>query len=298
MVKYFNNQTVEIKGIILMLLSQFFFSTNDTVIKYLLSTNPNGLNSLGEIVFIRGLVATLFLSFILNYYNKLNFKFLLTSKPLIIRGFIESLAGIFFFLGLALLPLAETYVLLNLVPILITASGAIFLKEVVGWRRWSAVLLGFFGVLVVINPGKLEYGYAFIFPLISAIFITQRDVYTKKIQNNFDSFQIAFMTCVMVTLVFGIQMVFNFQTISIKELLIISSSAIFLSIGYVCSITTIKYASLSSTSVFRYTIIIWGVFYGYVMFKEVPPFTSIIGSMIIISSGIFIIHRQKKLKLI
>lgn len=180
MVKYFNNQTVEIKGIILMLLSQFFFSTNDTVIKYLLSTNPNGLNSLGEIVFIRGLVATLFLSFILNYYNKLNFKFLLTSKPLIIRGFIESLAGIFFFLGLALLPLAETYVLLNLVPILITASGAIFLKEVVGWRRWSAVLLGFFGVLVVINPGKLEYGYAFIFPLISAIFITQRDVYKKN----------------------------------------------------------------------------------------------------------------------
>lgn len=121
---------------------------------------------------------------------------------------------------------------------------------------------------------------------------------TKKIQNNFDSFQIAFMTCVMVTLVFGMQMVFNFQTISIEELLIISSSAIFLSIGYVCSITTIKYASLSSTSVFRYTIIIWGVFYGYVMFKEVPPFTSIIGSMIIISSGIFIIHRQKKLKLI
>ena len=111
--------------------------------------------------------------------TEINFK-VITSKPLHLRGLVESVAAIFFFLGLVYLPFGELYSLMNLAPILITASGAFILGEKVGWRRWTAVICGFFGVLIVIDPNNLKFGFAFIYPLIAAIFITQRDTIPKK----------------------------------------------------------------------------------------------------------------------
>lgn len=125
---------------------------------------------------------------------------IIKSKPLHARGAIESIAAIFFFLGLMYLPFGELYSLLNLAPILITASGAFILGEKVGWRRWTAVILGFVGVMIVIKPHDLQFGYAFIYPLISAIFIAQRDTITRKYLEKFDSLQVVFITSLSVTI--------------------------------------------------------------------------------------------------
>ena len=152
MLEQFKRQSLEIQGIIFMILSQFFFAANDGFVKYILFIHDNDISFLGQIVFIRGIFATIFIGLILFAKKQLELKRMLTSKHLLTRGLIEAVCGIFFFLGLASLPFADLYVLLNLAPILITASGAILLKEVVGWRRWSAVILGFVGVLVVVNP--------------------------------------------------------------------------------------------------------------------------------------------------
>jgi len=98
------------------------------------------------------------------------------------------------------LPFAKVYILLSMAPILLTALGAIFLNEKVRWRRWSAVILGFIGVVVVINPGKLELGYYFIFPILAAVMLSIRDMYTKQFKKDYHSLQIAFMTCFIVTI--------------------------------------------------------------------------------------------------
>ena len=279
-----------------MVLSQFFFSSNDAFVKYVLSFHDNDISVLGQVVFIRGVFTTFFIGLVLYFKKEFKLQKMLGSRKLWTRGLIEGACAIFFFLGLATLPLGDLYVLLNLAPIIITASAAIILKETVGWRRWTAVLVGFIGVLIVINPAKLEFGFAFIFPLLAAVFIAYRDTYTRQFE--FDSIQIAFVTSLAVTILFGFYMLFHFVPVTLKELIFIVFSAILLSFGYIFAVATIKIATISTTSTFRYTVIVWGIMYGYVFFNEVPSLNMIIGSSIVVASGLFIIHRQKKIGII
>jgi drug/metabolite transporter (DMT)-like permease len=289
----FHNKNKEFLGIIYMILCMFFFAINDALIKHVLLIYKD-ITILGEVIFIRGVISTLILGLYLFFKKKLTLDVMI-SKPLHGRGAVESIAAVFFFLGLMYLPFGELYSLLNLAPILITASGAFILGEKVGWRRWTAVILGFVGVLIVVNPNDLKFGFAFLYPLVSAVFITQRDTITKKYLKNFDSLQVVFITSLSVTIFFSFGMILNYQPINLEIFIYIFLSAIFVTIGYYFSVLTIKTANISTTSPFRYTIIIFGIVLGYFIFKETPSINMIIGSLLIIGSGIFIIFRQKKI---
>ena len=287
----------DLLGIFYMLLCQFSFATNDAFVKVIYQ-NYNEIFALNQIVFIRGIFTLFFILLFLYIKKEIDFKLIFHSKELRVRGILESLAALFFFIGIALLPFANVYILLSMAPILLTAFSAIFLKEKVRWRRWSAVLLGFIGVVVVINPGKLETSYYFIFPIIAAIMLSIRDLYTKNFKHNYHSLQIAFMTCFVVTIFFGILSIYKFYDFNLKDIFILFISAFFLSIGYIFSIATIKIALVSVTSTFRYSVILWGILYGYFLFDEVPSTNSYIGALIIVISGLIIISRQKKVGVI
>lgn len=289
----FHNKNKEFLGITYMIFCMFFFAINDALIKHVLLIYKD-ITILGEVIFIRGVISTLILGLYLFFKKKLTLDVMI-SKPLHERGAVESIAAVFFFLGLMYLPFGELYSLLNLAPILITASGAFILGEKVGWRRWTAVILGFVGVLIVVNPNDLKFGFAFLYPLVSAVFITQRDTITRKYLENFDSLQVVFITSLSVTIFFSFGMILNYQPINLEIFIYIFLSAIFVTIGYYFSVLTIKTANISTTSPFRYTIIIFGIVLGYFIFKETPSINMIIGSLLIIGSGIFIIFRQKKI---
>jgi len=250
---------------------------------------------LNQIIFIRGIFACFVIVVFLFLKNQLDFKVIFSSKKLAIRGLLEALCCICFFIGIAKLPFAKVYVLLSLAPILLTIYGAIFFKEKVRWRRWSAVFLGFAGVVIVVNPADLKYGYYFIFPLLTAILLTFRDIYTKSIKGNFHSLQIAFITCLIVTIFFGVLSIHKFYNFNSKEYLIMFMSSFFLSLGYIFSIATIKATLVSVTSTFRYSVILWGVLFGYFIFNEIPRMNTYVGAFMIVVSGLIIISRQKQL---
>jgi len=284
----------ELLGIFYMLLCQFSFATNDAFVKVVYN-NYNEIFVLNQIIFIRGIFTLLFILLFLYIKKELNFKLIFTSNELKVRGLLEFLSAIFFFIGIAFLPFANVYILLSMAPILLTAFGAIFLNEKVRWRRWSAVILGFIGVVVVINPGKLESSYYFIFPIIAAILLSIRDMFTKNFKKDYPSLQIAFMTCFVVTALFGLLSIYRFYHFSLIDIFILFIAAFFLALGYIFSVATIKIALVSVTSTFRYSVILWGILYGYFLFDEVPSNNSYIGALIIIISGLIIISRQKKL---
>ena len=284
----------ELLGIFYMLLCQFSFATNDAFVKVIYQ-NYDEIFVLNQIIFIRGVFTLLFILLFLYIKKELNFKLIFASNELIVRGILESLAALFFFIGIALLPFANVYILLSMAPILLTAFSAIFLNEKVRWRRWSAVVLGFIGVVIVINPTKLESSYYFIFPIIAAIMLSIRDMYTKNYKKNYSSLQIAFMTCFVVTVLFGLLSIYKFYDFSLKDIFILFIAAFFLALGYIFSIATIKIALVSVTSTFRYSVILWGILYGYFLFDEVPSTNSYIGALIIVISGLIIISRQKKI---
>jgi len=284
----------DLLGIFYMLLCQFSFATNDAFVKVIYQ-NYDEIFVLNQIIFIRGIFTLLFILFFLYIKKELNFKLIFTSNELRMRGLLESLAALFFFIGIALLPFANVYILLSMAPILLTAFGALFLNEKVRWRRWSAVLLGFVGVVVVVNPGQLESSYYFIFPIVAAIMLSIRDMYTKNFKKDYHSLQIAFMTCFVVTILFGLLSIYKFYNFNLIDIFILFVAAFFLALGYIFSVATIKIALVSVTSTFRYSVILWGILYGYFLFDEVPSTNSYIGALIIVISGLIIISRQKQL---
>ena len=284
----------ELLGIFYMILCQFSFATNDAMVKFIYQ-NFDEIFVLNQVIFIRGIFALFFIGIFLYFKNLLNFKIIFSSRQLSIRGVFEAFAAICFFIGVATLPFGMVYVLLSLAPIFMTAFGALFLNEKVRWKRWTAVILGFIGIIIVINPKELEFGYFFIFPLLSAILLSFRDMYTKNIKGNFHSLQIAFITCLVVTIFFGFLSLYKFFNFSLKEYFILFVASFFLSLGYIFSVATIKVALVSVTSTFRYSVILWGILYGYFYFGEIPNTNTYIGAVLVVISGLIIITRQKQL---
>ena len=273
---------------------QLCFAINDSIVKLSVEEIDNNISTL-NVIFIRGLFSTFFIFVYLKVIQKKNIFEILKKKSFHIRGLFEVMTALFFFTGLILMPVSNVYTLLMTNPFFVTIFAFIFLKEKVGFRRWSAVTLGFIGVLIVINPQNMQFGYLFILPIIAAIFLTIRDIATKGIANENNSFEIIFVTSVLMTLFSGIGSIFLDFNITFNQIPKIFISSIFLSIAYLFSVMTVYYAPLSLTASARYSVIIFGMIFGYLLLGEVPSYTMIIGAIFISLSGLFVIKRQKEL---
>ena len=283
-----------ILGILFMILSQFSFSLNDSLVKLIVIESSNQLSLLNTI-FIRGLFTTLVILLYIKIVERKNLITIVSQIPYHKRGLYEVLTAICFLSGLILLPFAEVYTLLMTNPLFVTIFAFLFLKEKVGVRRWIAITVGFIGVLIVINPNKVNFNFLYILPIMAAIFLTIRDIKTKNIANDNNSFEIIFITSLLMTVFSGFGSLFSEFSLEFKSLFKIILASIFLSIAYLLSVLTVFYAPLSLTSSARYSVILFGIFFGYIFFDELPTINMIIGALFIIFSGLFVIQRERKL---
>ena len=281
-------------GIIFMMIGQLSFAVNDTLVKEIVIDNTNNLSVL-NVIFLRGLLSTSFIFLYLKFYEKKNILNIFKIKNYHKRGIYEVLTAICFFTGLILLPVAEVYTLLMTNPFFVTIFAFLFLKEKVGIRRWVAVAIGFVGVIFVVSPQNISFNFLYIFPIIAAIFLTIRDIATKGIATKTNSFEIIFITSILMTLFSGIGSLFFEFTFKIEYLPNLFISSIFLTIAYIFSVLTIFYAPLSLTASARYSVIVFGMIFGYIILNEVPSINMILGATIISLSGLFVIRREKKL---
>ena len=281
-------------GIVFMMLGQLSFSINDTLVKEIVIDSKNNMSVI-NIIFLRGLITTTFIFLYLKFYERKNILNIVKIRKYHQRGIYEVLTAICFFTGLILLPVAEVYTLLMTNPFFVTIFAFLFLKEKVGIRRWGAVIIGFIGVLIVINPQNINFNFLFLFPIIAAVFLTIRDITTKGIATKTNSFEIIFITSVLMTLFSGIGSLFFEFTFKIEYLSNLFISSIFLTVAYIFSVLTIFYAPLSLTASSRYSVIVFGMIFGYLILNEIPSINMIIGATIISLSGVFVIRRQKKL---
>ena len=293
MKKFFNisNNT---KGLYLMLLGQLSFAINDTLVKFMVKISENNFSTL-NIIFIRGLFASILILLIIIIFTDNNLKTVFRNKKSYLRGFFEFLTVVFFFEGLIMMQMANVYTLLMTAPFIVTLYSFFILKEKVGIRRWSAVTIGFIGVIIVINPQNLEFGLLFILPIISAFFLTLRDVVTREIVNKKNSLDITLVTSILVMIFSGVGVFLLNVEIQLDNITYIFISSLFLTSGYVCSVLTIYYAPLSLTASIRYSVIVFGIILGYSMLGEKPSLNMVIGALIITASGLFVIKREKDL---
>ena len=279
-------------GIILMVLGQLSFSINDAFVKLAVIELNSDLSTF-NVLFIRGIMTTTLIFIYLVFFEKKEVIKILKIKEFHKRGLYEVLTALFFFTGLITMPISEVYTLLMTNPLFVILFAYLFLKEKVGIRRLCAVIIGFIGVIFVINPKDIDFNYLFIFPIIAAIFLTIRDLQTKYIVTKTNNFEIIFITSLLVTIFTGLVSLFIGFDITINQIHYIFISSLFIIIGYLFSVMTIFYAPLSLTASSRYSVIIFGIIFGYLILNEVPNFNMIIGAIIITASGLFVIKREK-----
>ena len=279
-------------GILLMMAGQLSFSINDSFVK--LAVKEISLNSsIFSVIFTRGLITTSLLAIYLVIIEKKNLINIFSIKSFHIRGFYEVLTALFFFTALIFLPISEVYTLLMTNPFFVTIFAFLFLKEKVGIRRWGAVIVGFIGVIFVISPQNFSFNYLFILPIISAIFLTIRDISTKTLATKTNNVEITFITAFSITIFAGFASLYFGYHVTFEQTHHLLISSIFVLFGYLFSVMTVFYAPLSLTASARYSVIIFGIIIGYLVLGEVPSSNMIIGAIIITMSGLFVIKREK-----
>jgi len=220
------------------------------------------------------------------------------------RGALIAFATLFFFSGLAYLPLADAIAIFFIEPLLVTLLSALFFGETIHWRRISAISLGFVGALIIIRPTFAEVGYAALYPVGAAFCFSFYIVLTRKLVRHEDPIRLQFFAGVFGCLVMSIALGYGTSVDiailaaawpSTNHWLLLGGLGL---IGTVCHLFVVyayRLASIGILAPFQYVEIIGATVLGLVIFNEFPDAITWVGVSIIVGSGMYVFHREARL---
>jgi drug/metabolite transporter (DMT)-like permease len=282
-----------LRGILFMILAMAGFAFEDLFIKTLSAHLP-----VSEIILILGSTGSIiFLIIALLQRAPIIHKDLL-NRYVITRTVLELFGALFFVIAIALTPLSSASAILQITPLLVTIGAAVFFRENVGWRRWTAVLIGFIGVLLILRPGFGGFMPASIFALLGAMFLAGRDLATRAMEVKLPSVTIALYAF----LAFGISgifiMPFNSAMIALTstDIMYFIGASVFGVIAYYSLVIASRIGEMSVISPFRYSRIVFAMLLSILVLKENPDSLTLIGATIIVVSGLYTFLRENVLK--
>ena len=221
-----------------------------------------------------------------------------TDKPKlqITRGIILLTANICFFYAISIISLAKALTLAFVAPLIVTAFSPIFLGERVGVRRWSAVIVGFIGSLVVIRPGFVEINLASIAALGTGVMYGFYLIITRKLSTSDNPLLTLLLTGVVGAIIISFVMPFVWVKPNFNQWSIMAAIGIFACLGHFFLILSLKYADASKLAPFSYFEIITNIIIGYYFFSDFPDNWTFLGLFIIVLSGIYISRRESLIK--
>ena len=224
-----------------------------------------------------------------------------TDKPKLqfIRGLILLTANICFFYSISVISLAKALTLAFVAPLIVTAFSPVFIGEKVGFKRWSAVIIGFIGSLVVIRPGFVEINLASIAALGTGVMYGFYLIITRKLSTSDNPLLTLLLTGVVGAIIASTVMPFVWVEPTLNQWSMMAAIGIFACIGHLFIILSLKYADASKLAPFSYFEIITNIIIGYYIFGDFPDNWTFLGLFIIVLSGIYITKREslvRKLK--
>lgn len=278
------------RGALLMMAAMAGFTLNDTCLKALSDELP-----LYQALFLRGLATTLFLYLLARGMGALRFDLAARDWGLVaLRTGAEVAAAWFFLTALFHMPLANATAILQSLPLAITLAGALFLGEAVGWRRLSAILVGFAGVMLIVRPGAAGFTVYSLYALTAVACVTLRDLSTRRLSSGVPSLTVALVGSVGVT-VFGAagSLGGGWAPISAVAALQLAGATVFVILGYVCSVMVMRAGDLGFVALFRYTGLIWALVLGLLVFGHWPAPLTLAGAAIVAATGLFTLWRER-----
>ena len=279
------------KAIFYNLLAWCILPIMDGIAKYLSSDIP-----VLQIVWARYFFTVVItLTFMLSFFRK---QLVWTSKPKlqITRGLILVVANILFFYSISIISLAKALTLAFVAPLIVTALSPFFLGELVGYRRWSAVIIGFLGSLIVIRPGFLDFNIATLAALGTGFFYGIYIIVTRKLHTADTPLLTLLITGVVGAIILSVYMPFTWVPPTTNQWLLMIGIGLCASVGHFFLILSLKYADASKLAPFSYFEIITNILIGFYFFGDFPDGYTFLGLFIIMGSGIYIFIRESSLK--
>jgi len=281
-----------LRGSVLMVLAMAGFALEDMFIKRLAEGLP-----VGQIVMLLGLGGAVVFGAITVAQGRRLISRDVLARSVLLRNFGELTGTMAFVTAIALTPLSSASAILQATPLAVTLGAALFLREPVGWRRWSAILVGFAGVLMVIRPGLEGFAPASLFAVIAVIGLAMRDLATRAVPRAISSMQLstyAFATLVptgAILLAFGTAPVMP-DPGQMRDLAL----ALCCGVGaYYAIVAAMRVGEVAVVTPFRYTRLIFALIVGVTVFREHPDGWTLIGAAVIVASGLYTLLREARL---
>ena len=208
-----------------------------------------------------------------------------------------------FFFAIKSMPIADAVAIVFIEPFILLLIGKFYFKEMVGLRRLSACCVGFLGVFLVIKPSFIDFGYVALYPLGTAVSFAFYMISTRSLSKNLHPIQMQAFTAIFGTLICGLLLIYG-NLVNLKDFQIVmpknfywiwlTGVAIFGTISHLFITYALKFTSSTILAPLHYLEIVSAVFFGYLIFSDIPDVTSIIGMVIIIASGIYVFFREQK----
>lgn len=277
-----------IKGIALMLAGGAFLTLNDAVLKWLTTGYP-----VGQLMFVRGLFVFIPIVLLIRFFGGVESLKIQNPKIHVIRGVLVICGTFQFILALKYLPIADCIAIAFAGPLFVTALAPVLIGERVGWRRWSAVLLGFAGVLVILRPGTDAMQLAALLPLGAAFTGSLRDLITRAMATTETSNAMLATTTTMVMLAGLATYPFvAWAPVPLDDLALMALSGVLIGSAHWLIIESFRHAEAALVSPFKYTNLIFAVALGFLIWGDLPDVWTWVGTAIVIASGLYILRRE------
>ncbi len=278
------------RGILAMSASVVAFIFNDALVKLAAETTP-GVQAIG----LRGLLAAVWCVFALLASGSWKRMAGVTHPQVLLRGVLEAAAAFVYLIALFHIPFAIATAVNLSTPLILTVLAVLVLKEDVRWRRWSAVIAGFAGVLLVIQPRPGDINAWTWAVLAAALIGAVRDVLSRFLPVSVPSLVVSFTTASMVA-VLGCawSLLEGWQPMGWQAIGFLLASSLMLALGYQLALLAMRSrAEFSVIGSFRYASILWAIAIGYVVWGDVPNTLALVGITVIVGAGLYILHRER-----
>jgi S-adenosylmethionine uptake transporter len=279
-------------GALLMMGSMLCFTLNDVATKSIGTQLP-----LFQMLFLRGILTTAMILMLARTLGGMHFRIHRRDWGLIaIRSTAEVITAYFFLTALFNMQLANLTAILQALPLTVTLGSALFFGEAVGWRRMLAIVIGFCGVLLIVQPGTEGFNSYSLYGLAAVACVTVRDLATRRLSKDVPSMTVTLLATLSVMTCAGLASTFTpWEAVSPTNGALIAMASVFILGGYYFSVRTMRVGDVSFIAPFRYTGLITALVLGWVVFGDWPNGWTLLGAGVVVAMGLFTLYRERAL---
>jgi len=266
------------------------FALEDVLFKQVAAALP-----VGQVLILTGAAGGAVFSVLATLSGRSVFSSAVFAKPVLLRNLTEAVGSAVYVAALALTTLSGVSAILQATPLAVTLGAALFLREPVGWRRWTAIGIGFVGVLCVLQPGFGGFTPASLLAVVAVIMLAIRDLSSRAVPASVASLQLAawgFLSIVPAGLVTLLVMHSSLVMLSMTDIVRLGALLVVGGIGYYALIAATRTGEVSAVVPFRYTRLLFALVLGYFVFGERPDGAMLTGAALIVGTGLYTIWRS------